>query len=522
MLDLVTRNDVKMKKLFSVILLLSLSLCNIHIFAQDTTVFSTSSFSIQINDEEEQQDTTISNGSVDLENIPDLRTKFNSLNSQYSVPQALGKKLEEIKNADKLEMSEEALYWINKMYDRSNEFDSFTTFADTIIINPLFMPITFEGNFLPKDLSFFSMDSVIPKYNVKPLYQPETIFADYTRIRNNQIATHEYVEQNHPEYFRYSYNILPKDAVKTNVIKKHISGENLIVVNNDADFSDVTAPTKFIPERRYWTSSFQSDIQFAQNYISPNWHKGGTSNFNLNNREYFIYNYNKDKVQFTNELEIKNTITTAPNDTLRSYKVSDDVFRLHSNLGFRAFSKWFYTIDMEFKTQLFSSFGENTETKLAGLLSPYSINVGLGMKYDLAKTFPNPKKKLTMSINIAPISYTFRQTIDKDIDLSRHFTADKVTGEYPTKLSQVGSTINATMTFQISRNVNWYSRFYYNTNYQRIEGEFENRLSMAISRFFSTIITLNLRYDDGVTKNPDFDSYLQINEQLSFGFSYKW
>ena len=129
---------------------------------------------------------------------------------------------------------------------------------------------------------------------------------------------------------------------------------------------------------------------------------------------------------------------------------------------------------------------------------------------------------MTMSINIAPISYTFRQTIDKDIDLSRHFTADKVTGEYPTKLSQIGSTINATMTFQISRNVNWYSRFYYNTNYHRIEGEFENRLSMAISRFFSTIITLNLRYDDGVAKNPEFDRYLQINEQLSFGFSYKW
>ena len=308
-----------------------------------------------------------------------FKIKFRGVRGSYPTPRAnflkyggntscvevaLGKKLEEIKNADKLEMSEEALYWINKMYDRSNEFDSFTTFADTIIINPLFMPITFEGNFLPENLSFFSMDSVIPKYNVKPIYQPETIFDDYTRIRNNQIATHKHVEQSHPEYFRYSYNTLPKDAVKTNVIKKHISGENLIVVNNDADFSDVTAPTKFIPERRYWTSSFQSDIQFAQNYISPNWHKGGTSNFNLNNREYFIYNYNKDKVQFTNELEIKNTVTTAPNDTLRSYKVSDDVFRLHSNLGFRAFSKWFYTIDMEFKTQLLSSFGENSETKL--------------------------------------------------------------------------------------------------------------------------------------------------------------
>lgn len=78
------------------------------------------------------------------------------------------------------------------------------------------------------------------------------------------------------------------------------------------------------------------------------------------------------------------------------------------------------------------------------------------------------------------------------------------------------------MTFQFSRNIIWYSRLYYMTDYKRIQGEFENRLNMAISRFFSTIISLNLRYDDGIAKNEDFDSYLQINELLSFGFNYKW
>ena len=31
-----------------------------------------------------------------------------------------------------------------------------------------------------------------------------------------------------------------------------------------------------------------------------------------------------------------------------------------------------------------------------------------------------------------------------------------------------------------------------------------------------------MRYDDGVAKSEDFNSYLQINELLSFGFNYKW
>ena len=243
----------------------------------------------------------------------------------------------------------------------------------------------------------------------------------------------------------------------------------------------------------------------------------------MNNREYFIYNYEREKVKITNELEIKNNVYTAPNDTLRSYKVSDDVFRLHTNFGFQAISKWYYTLDMEFKTQLLSSYGENSDLRQAGFLSPYSVNIGLGMKYDLNKAFKNNKyRNLTFKVNVAPLSYTFKQTIDKEIELGRHFQAKKGETELPTKQHQFGSTVNATLNFQINKDINWYSRFYYNTTYSRIEGEWENRFTFAWSRFFSTNITLNMRYDDGVTRSEDYKHYLQINELLSFGFNYKW
>ena len=70
--------------------------------------------------------------------------------------------------------------------------------------------------------------------------------------------------------------------------------------------------------------------------------------------------------------------------------------------------------------------------------------------------------------------------------------------------------------------MSWYSRFYYFTSYDRIQAEFENILNMKISRFFSTTLTLKLRYDDGVSKKDEFDSYIQVNELLSFGFNYTW
>lgn len=459
----------------------------------------------------------------ELDNIISLRTQFEKQNRGYSAPVVPNENLMRFLKKDEVEISDEAMYWARLVRDASTIFDNNLTFRDTVIVNPLFLPIVFKGKLLPKDLTFYK-ENFWEKNEQLPLpFTPDTLFKQEGLKKELEEKTYKYVQSNHPNSFRYSMRDLPQDKVVAKVIKKTNYEPELIKVESETDFSDVGAPVKFIPEIRYWTSHFESAIQFAQNYISPNWHKGGVSTLNLTNRELFTFNYNKNKVKFTNSLEIKNNLYTAPKDTLRDYKVGDDVFRIYSNLGYRAFDKWYYTLDVDFKTQLFSSYAENQDVKLAGLLSPFSVNFGLGMKYDLDKTFASSKhKKVTLSANLAPLSYTYVRTLDKEIDLGRHFTKKVGAEEFPYKQSLFGSTINATMTFQFSRNIIWYSRLYYMTDYKRIQGEFENRLNMAISRFFSTIISLNLRFDDGIAKNEDFNSYLQINELLSFGFNYKW
>lgn len=460
---------------------------------------------------------------LDLDNIISLRAQFEKQNQSYSAPVTPNENLLRFLKKDEVELSDEAMYWARLVRDASTIFDANMTFQDTVIADPLFLPLIFKGKLLPKDLSFYDEDAWKNKIDIPQPFIQDTIFKEEVFRQQFREKAQRNIEANHPEYFRYSMRDLPQDKVVAKVIRKPTYQPDLIKVESEADFSDVDAPVKFIPERRYWTSHFESSLQFAQNYISPNWHKGGISTLNLTNRELFTYNYNKEKIKFDNSLEIKNNLYTAPKDTLRDYKVGDDVFRIYSNFGYKAFNKWYYTLDLDFKTQLFSSYAENQNVKLAGLLSPFSINFGLGMKYDLDKTFASSKhKKVTLSANLAPLSYTYVRTLDKDIDLGRHFQKRDGEEEFPYKQSLFGSTVNATMTFQFSRNIIWYSRFYYMTDYKRIQGEFENRLNMAISRFFSTIISLNLRYDDGISKHEDFDSYLQINELLSFGFNYKW
>lgn len=506
-----------MKKEFIIGLLLLLC-CFQLIQAQDTTTILPQTEFVPPVSEEETNDTLFT---ISEKELPDLRVRFKELNAEFTKPLNPTEHLQQLLTKDILQMCPEALALIASAQDTTHLFDASVTFRDTIIVNPIFMPLLFRGNHLPKNISFVKKDPLAPNFTPKPLYTPDSIFTDYLREKETIDQTAEYMESNFPSYFRYSLRSMPKETIQPKVMRKELTHNITLAVKSDVNVNDMEAPAKFIPERRYWTSHFESSIQFAQNYISPNWHKGGNSSLNLNNREYVTYNYEKNRVKIANELEIKNNVYTAPNDTLRNYKVSDDVFRLHTNIGYQAFYKWYYTFDMEFKTQLLSSFEENQDIKQSGFLAPFTLNIGLGMKYDLNKTFEKRYKSLTFNINIAPLAYTYRKTIDGDIKLESHFKA-KEDGTYPTSENLFGSTINATLNFQFNRNVSWYSRFYYNTSYQRIEGEWENRFTFTWSRFFSTNITLNMRYDDGVAKNEDFDSYLQINELLSFGFNYKW
>ena len=280
-----------------------------------------------------------------------------------------------------------------------------------------------------------------------------------------------------------------------------------------------------IIQKQYWKSSFESAVKFSENSTSDNWHSGPTKTtiLNLFTKNIMKYNYEKDRIKFDNDLELRLNFFNAPNDTLRHYRVSDDLLRLHSNFGVRAVTNWYYTLDAEFKTQLFTNYRENTRNKQATFLSPYTINFGLGMKYDYTRQYERIDRSLVISVNMAPVAYTYMSATGDSIDWGRHgFPKDEQTGMYKHYLSKFGSTVDFQMTLKPNRDVTWKSRFKYFTGYDRVVAEFENSLDFAINRFFSTLLFLHLRYDDGVSKVHATDSFLQWNQLISFGFSYKW
>ncbi|MDR0845869.1 MAG: DUF3078 domain-containing protein [Tannerella sp.] len=418
-----------------------------------------------------------------------------------------------------VQMSEEALYWSRYADRPPRKIKPYMRFRDTVIVSPLFLPPLFkEGHVMPtEELWSYQPISLDDKPWEKPLYKPVEILKKQRLKLAIEEMAYRYLQRNAPGVFLYNAKYLPSE--KTHFISRNET-VRVPIEKKEISLTENTLPI-FIPNRRFWTSSFESALKFTQNYVSPNWHQGGASSMNILTMNTVKYNYAKGKVQFNNLLEANATVFNAPNDTMRDYRIGNDLLRYNLNVGLKAFNKWYYTAIAEFKTQMFTNYKENTSIKQAAFLSPYTFKLEFGMKYDLVKPFKRKDCSLTLVANIAPLSYSYMYSTSTDIDLARHgFHKKEGTDTYEHKLSTFGSTLRFDMTMKPQRNINWTSRFYYFTSYDRVIGEFENRLDLALNRYFSTLIILYFRFDDGVPKGDH--SLIQSNESLSFGLSYRW
>ena len=254
-------------------------------------------------------------------------------------------------------------------------------------------------------------------------------------------------------------------------------------------------------------------MQFSQNYISDNWYKGGESTVSLLSGMTWQFNYDdKQKIQFENKIEWKLGFITAPSDTVHQYKTSEDMLRLSTKLGYKAFHNWYYTLSGEFKTQFFSKYDTNSDNLVSGLLSPAELNIGLGMDYKYVKD-----GVCNLSVLINPFNYSRYSVASDRVDPTKFNieAGHKVENQW-------GSRLETTLKWNIITNLLWESRLSYTTNYEKVLAEWENTFTFAFNKYFSTKLFVHARFDDSVTLEPDDHSYFQLQELLSLGFNYSW
>ena len=159
--------------------------------------------------------------SEDLEKVLDLRQQYEKQNNSYFSPSYI--RQYGLSRRETLPMSQEAIYWLTWKQDPSKVFKKDISYRDTIIVNPLFMPVFFHGNYLPADLKLYDPAKFNKPTAYDKLSQPVTLFSDYRREMNVENSAYRYIERNHPDYFKYTKEDLPKDVLKTKVIKKVIT-----------------------------------------------------------------------------------------------------------------------------------------------------------------------------------------------------------------------------------------------------------------------------------------------------------
>lgn len=173
------------------------------------------------------------------------------------------------------------------------------------------------------------------------------------------------------------------------------------------DKSGVTADATLEVKRKNWIHNFDLAIQFSQAYISPNWYQGGNNNLNILLNAIYSVKLNQafhPNLLFETTLQYKLAMNSAPDDTLRSYNISENMFQLNSKFGYKAASRWYYTVNLLLKTPVLNNYKSNTTNLTAALFSPGELNVGIGMTYN----YENPKKTFKLDTSISPIAYNLK------------------------------------------------------------------------------------------------------------------
>jgi hypothetical protein len=399
-------------------------------------------------------------------------------------------------------------------------FTENVTFRDTVIFDPAFLPVIFDGRILPDDMDFMPKKSDSPG-DFRLIPEKSTFAPELARMQHAQNMRRLYYMSN-PQRIRLSaFNFVASEVLRDAAVVERRSVFKDLLTTDDAIAIARPELEKIEIRPVFWITHGEHSLQVNQNSISPNWNTGGNNNFNMLNYHKITLNYKKNKISFNNTIEWRLNMQQNSDNELRSINITDDNLQINSVLGISAFiKKWSYTITLETKTPLFNGYPVNSENKVRAILSPLQTNAGIGMEYKMEKVSKEDRyKKTTLSFDLAPFSLNHTFVGDKDVEVTR-FGVEK------DKRSRLdfGSTIKANLSVNFNRFSRFTSRLTYFTNYERALMESENRFNMSFSRFLSASLYYYLRFDDSVghaNKRKGW-GYFQYNQQAGFGLSYTW
>lgn len=361
----------------------------------------------------------------------------------------------------------------------------------------LFAPLTFYHNVASSQFNIISNDS------------------DEVSQAIDQALMHVYLKR--PELVKVTESeqeeagSLRQDIIETPVMQEVEMVEQAAPMPETPE----AAPVEVLIEKpNFWKYKGDANLQFMQNYVSDNWYKGGESNQAAVGSVTLEANYdNKSKWKWDNKLEMKLGFQTSPSDTVHKFKTNEDLIRYTGKVGLQAANRWYYTLQMLAYTQFYHGLKSNNTKVFSDFMSPFNLSVGLGMDYKVQAL----ANKLTGTINMSPLAVNYRY-VDR-ADLAASFGVK--TPDHSHSLTDFGSQITASLTWQVNDVLSWKMRIYGFSSYHRSEVEWENTFTLRVSKYISANLFLFPRFDDANNRDENL-GYWQFKEYSSLGFSYNF
>lgn len=324
----------------------------------------------------------------------------------------------------------------------------------------------------------------------------------------------------YPNLFTQTQDQMMEEGALVTDIKAPIKSDTRIAEQiklTDIDHK-VTDNVAAITRRpNFWTVKGSMSLQFTQSYFSDNWFQGGDNNYAALSMFTIEANYdNKQKLQWENKLEAQLGFQTTKGDTCHSMKVTSNLLRYTTKVGYKAFKNWFYTARFQANTQLYPNYKTNSDQFTTRFASPLYLSFSLGMdfKWNL--------KRFSGSLYMAPVEVNARYVSDEDLRANYNDGPDQVT-----KWTW-GPNVVVNYKWKMWDNVEWQSRMYWFSNFNYTNVEWENTFTFSVNKYLNCKLFVypkfidDKRYGSNEVKNdPDY-SYWMLKEYLMLGLSYSW
>ena len=273
-----------------------------------------------------------------------------------------------------------------------------------------------------------------------------------------------------------------------------------------------------------WTKAGFIGLKFTQASFT-NWASGGENALALDAQFTYQADFKNDVHLWENRIELGFGANQTGKDPLK--KTTDKIY-LSSNYGYQVQRVLYISAMLTYESQFANgyTYSDDTRTYASRFMAPGYLTAGVGITWKPAKIF---------SLVVTPVTYKGTYVLDQYLADQHSFG---VKDGHKT-LNELGANVKAELNYDITKNINLYSRLNLFTDYMRgkevknIDVAWDVQLNMAINKWLSASISTNLVYDNDIklteTKtNVDGSTYelkrskVQFKEVLAIGLQYNF